>query len=341
MDDQTDSPNADALRRIIDQARTRGIDMPELFRLLHAAVELLPTGVYAKDAQGRYLYLNSAAAGLLGRAVADLIGRTDEEVLDAEVASLLRLGDRAAFAQAHALHREERLGGRDLLSSRAQVPAAASGAGLAGVWTDVSELRQMRGQVRHALGQLEQQQRQNEDLRQELKDQAVRDPLTGLYNRVHFEEQLRREIDLSLREHREFALVAVQLDNYAELLATPGKHAAERCLQALGRLMRGNTRAMDAPCRLGEDQFAVLLSGIGLATAHARMESVRRQCEAQIVMLEGQEIRFTVSMGVASFPHTSEDRESLLAAACQALVAAHQRGNNCVMLASIPFEPGN
>ncbi len=306
--------------------------------MLHAALEMLPAGVFAKDAEGRYVYANRAAAELLGHRAEAVLGRTDGELLDAQAASMLHSADRTARAQGQALRREERVSNRELIASRASVPAGPSGSGLAGAWVDVGELRQAQAQVRHALGQLELQQRQNEDLRQELKDQAVRDPLTGLYNRLHFEEQLRREIDLSLREHREFALVSVRLDGHAELVATRGKLAGERCLQALGRLMRGNTRAMDAPCRLTEDRFAVVLSGIGLATAHSRMESVRRQCEAQIVMLAGEEIRFTISMGVASFPHTSQDRESLLAAADRALAEASQRGSNCVMLASIPFD---
>jgi diguanylate cyclase (GGDEF)-like protein len=165
----------------------------------------------------------------------------------------------------------------------------------------------------------------------------VRDALTGVYNRRHFDEQLRREVDLSAREHREFALVAIQVDDHDDLVARYGQQAADRCLQALGQLLRGNTRAMDAPCRIGIDRFAVLLSGVGLATAHARMEGVRRQCEAQIVMQDGEDVRFTVSMGVASFPHTSDELTGLLRLAERALATAQQRGGNGVVLAAIPF----
>jgi diguanylate cyclase (GGDEF)-like protein len=92
--------------------------------------------------------------------------------------------------------------------------------------------------------------------------------------------------------------------------------AGQRCLlEAMGRLLRSGTRAMDASCRYDERRFAVLLSGVGLATAHARMEGLRRKCAAQIVVQEGQELGFTVSMGVASFPHTAQSQEALQAAA--------------------------
>jgi diguanylate cyclase (GGDEF)-like protein len=96
---------------------------------------------------------------------------------------------------------------------------------------------------------------------------------------------------------------------------------------------------MDASCRLAEERFAVVLSGVGLATAHARMEGVRRQCAAEIVVQGGRDLSFTVSMGVASFPHTADAQEALVAAADQALAEAERRGGNQVALASIRFEP--
>jgi GGDEF domain-containing protein len=97
---------------------------------------------------------------------------------------------------------------------------------------------------------------------------------------------------------------------------------------------------MDASCRHEERRFAVLLSGVGLATAHARMEGLRRKCATQIVVHEGQELGFTVSMGVASYPHTAATQEGLLDACEAALAEAQRRGGNHVTLAAIRFEPG-
>jgi diguanylate cyclase (GGDEF)-like protein len=102
--------------------------------------------------------------------------------------------------------------------------------------------------------------------------------------------------------------------------------------------LRGNTRAMDASCRLQKRRFGVLLSGVGLATAHSRMEGLRRQCATQIVVLDGKDMGFTVSMGVASFPHTAHTQEELMRAASAALAEAKRRGGNHVTLASIRFD---
>lgn len=339
MTDKTPvAAQADAMQLALERAHAQGWAGDDLARCVAAAMELTPCGVYVKDEQGRYVHLNAAAAALLGQPASELIGRTDEERLDADTAAVLKAGDAAAGSGRFPSQREERVAGKEVSALRLMLDLPR-GRVLCGTWVDQNELRRTQAQLRHALSQLEQHQRENEDLRLELQDQAVRDPVSGVYNVRHFEEQVRREIDLSQREHREFALVAIRIDAFEPIAASPaGAKASARILQAVGRLLRSNTRAMDAPCRLGDDRFAVVLSGIGLATAHARMESVRRQCEAQIVMVEGREVRFTVSMGVASFPHTAEGRDQLLAAAEEALSHAQARGGNCVVMASIPFE---
>jgi GGDEF domain-containing protein len=89
---------------------------------------------------------------------------------------------------------------------------------------------------------------------------------------------------------------------------------------------------------MDDRHFAVLLSGVGLATAHSRMEGLRRQCATQIVMFAGQELGFSVAMGVASFPHTDHGQDELIAACSAALAEAKRRGGNTVALASIRFE---
>ncbi|HEY1091057.1 MAG TPA: GGDEF domain-containing protein, partial [Burkholderiaceae bacterium] len=188
-----------------------------------------------------------------------------------------------------------------------------------------------------ALQQLEQQQKTIEQMRRELQQGSGRDETSGLYMRAQFDDQLLREIDLSAREHREFALVLIAMDPVAEAPANNATQARQRVLEGVGRMLRANIRAMDSACRIGEERFAVLLSGVGLATAHARMEQLRRQCTAQIVVLDGQDLGLSVSLGVASFPHTATKLEELLGASESAVLEAQKRGGNQVVLASIPF----
>lgn len=291
---------------------------------------------------GRYLLANPALAALFGRPLAELVGAADTELLDTGTAALLRAADHTALAQGSALTSEHRI---DLRGERREfnvlrVVASLDGRRvLACIWQDLGPQRQRDAQLRAALAQLEQQQAAYDQLKRELAEHSLRDQATGLNTRAHFDDQMRRELDLSTREHREFALVYMALDAPSDKVKALGARAHERICEAMGRLLRGNTRAMDASCRLDDDHFAVLLSGVGLATAHSRMEQLRRQCATQIVMLDGEELGFSVAMGVASFPHTAHGHDELVSACSAALAEARKRGGNTVALASIRFDP--
>lgn len=297
-----------------------------------------------KDASdGRYLLANAALVDLLGGGAAGIVGRSDGELLDPATAALMRAAEQTALAQPGSLasdHRIELRGERRELKVLRVVSGQGERRLICSLWQDLLPQRQRDAQLRVALDQLEQQQKANDTLRRDLADQTLRDVASGLNSRAHFDDQMRRELDLSTREHREFALVNMALDDFGPAVQALGPRAHDRICEAMGRLLRGNTRAMDASCRIDDRHFAVLLSGVGLATAHSRMEGLRRQCATQIVMLDGQELGFSVAMGVASFPHTAHGHDELIDACRAALAEAQRRGGNTVALASIRFEAG-
>jgi diguanylate cyclase (GGDEF)-like protein len=328
-------------------ARALDADGGGLAAVLLAMLDRVDVLLAIKEvASGRYLHVNAAMAALFGRPPADMLNLTDADLIDPAQAAAMRAAEQTALAHdAPALsdHKIDRDGRkREFSVTRMALPAADGGPArnVVCVWVDQTAAHQREHQLQQALAQLEQQQLAAEVLRRETQDQSLRDTTTGLYQRIHFDDQLRREVDLSSREHREFALVWIALDPLSEVVKSLGADARTRVLEALGRLLRSNTRAMDASCRLDEDRFAVLLSGVGLATAHSRMEGLRRQCATQIVVLEGRDLGFTVSMGVASFPHTAHSENDLMQASDTALREAQKRGGNHVALASIRFELG-
>ncbi len=311
-------------------------------RLLHEHCLRSAQPLSIKEApSGRYVWVNAPMAALLGRPAAQVIGRTDDELTNSAQAGLLRAADHAALASPGPTvtdHRLELPSGRRALSAmRLAVRAAGDVAPrlLATLWTDLGAQRQREAQLAAALTQIEQQQGELEALRHELDDSQVRDTTTGMHRGTLFDDMLRRELDLSSREHREFALVLVSLDSVPDEAAL-----GVRLLAALGGQLRRNTRAMDSSCQLTTARFALVLSGVGLATAHARMESLRRQCAAHIVVADGQEHRYSVSMGIASYPHTAESLAALGEAAERAMSEAVRRGGNHVALASIKFDSG-
>lgn len=302
-------------------------------------------GVAVQDAGGRYLHASPELLGWLDCSAAQVLGRSDAEVFEPSVAATLRTATATALAQPGPLaseHRFER-GGRKHEFAVWRVAVAGPGGVqvVVSVWSDLGPARDREQQLRRALEQIEHQQRAHDVLRRELAEQTRRDPASGLFTRAHFDDQLRREVDLSTREHREFALVLIELDPPPLAVQAAGASAEQAILAATGRVLRSGTRAMDASCRIDERRFAVLLSGVGLATAHSRMEGLRRRCATEIVVHEGQPLSFSVAMGVASFPHTAQTQPDLVAACEAALAEARRRGGNQVTLAAIRLDaPG-
>jgi diguanylate cyclase (GGDEF)-like protein len=312
--------------------------------LVPALIDQAQDGLVIKDAaSGQWLHVNGVMAQWLGQPALALLGRTNTETFGEAGPALLVAEQGIRGEPSMAEHKVEFGGQRREFSVLRQRLAGPEGQALiVAVWHDLGPERRREAQLRTALQQLEAQQLANEDLRkhQALAQASPRDLDTGLFNRAHFDDQLRREVDLSTREHREFSLVSIEIDPLADDLSAIGVAARLRVLEALGRLLRSNTRAMDASCRYEENRFAVLLSGVGLATAHSRMEGLRRQCATQIVMHDGREIGFSVSMGVASFPHTAQTQDDLRLACEAAVDDARRRGGNRVALASIQFQGG-
>ena len=310
--------------------------------LLLAMAERQSFGMAVKNAlTGRYSQVNATLAAMFGVPAPAWVGHTDADLFDASLASALRAADQTALARDGTLpsdHRFEWRGQRRDFTALRILSQDGATQWLVSLWVDNAPQRTREAQLRSVLQQLEQEQTANITLRREIADQGLHDVASGLYTRPHFDDQIRREVDLSVREHREFAMVHIALDAFGPLVDAAGEAGQQRIFEAMGRLLRGNTRAMDASCRTDQRHFAVLLSGVGLATAHSRMEGLRRQCATQIVALDGRELGFSVSMGVASFPHTATSQAEVVAACDAALAEAQRRGGNTVALASIRFD---
>lgn len=319
---------------------------PVLGAALLAQQERSGSLVSIKDIEsGRYVWVNAPMAELFGRPCQELIGRTDAELPTVSVWPAPRAAEQAALSQPGGLASEHHVGeGAARRHFRVlRMPLAAADESpprlLCAIWSELTEGHRREAQLKAALEQLEQEQQANRVLRRDLQDASLgaTAQARGVVQQ-DFADALRRELDLSSREQRDFALISVLIDPLVEPALTAAVAVRASITDALERQLRYNTRAMDTLCRTGGEGFAVLLSGVGLATAHSRMQQLRLQCATQIVAHEGQALGFTVSMGVASYPHTADSRDALLEAAQSALAEARRRGGNRVVLASIRFE---
>lgn len=177
----------------------------------------------------------------------------------------------------------------------------------------------------------------NMALREKLRNQALRDPLTGLYNRRYMEDCLQRFVRLADRENREISLIMVDLDHFKRLNDEHGHSFGDQVLRDAALSLTGSLRETDIVCRFGGEELVVILPDCPLERAADKAELLRLRIE-ELSSTHGADI--SASFGVASVPHTSQSVTDLLQAADQALYKAKQAGRNQVAKAPLrPYRP--
>jgi len=191
--------------------------------------------------------------------------------------------------------------------------------------------REDQSALKKANEQLQAQIKQNEALQVELREQAVRDPLTGLFNRRYLKETLEREIARAKREGLPIGIMIMDIDEFKNVNDSFGHTAGDRMLQAMGELLRANTRAEDVVCRYGGEEFVIVMPGASLGIAFERAELIRIRFDQMRVPYEGDALHATISLGVAAYPIHGTDGEDALIRADRALYQAKQAGRNRVV----------
>lgn len=174
----------------------------------------------------------------------------------------------------------------------------------------------------------------NMGLREKLRNQALRDPLTGLYNRRYMEDCLQRFVRLADRENREVSVVMVDLDHFKTLNDQHGHAFGDAVLRDTAMTIVGALRETDIVCRYGGEEMVVILPDCNLDRAADKAELLRKRIEG---LGQTHAAQISASFGVASVPYTSNGVTDLLAAADAALYRAKQAGRNQVM--SAPTRP--
>ncbi len=170
-----------------------------------------------------------------------------------------------------------------------------------------------------------------------LRNQAIRDPLTGLFNRRYMEESLEREIRRAIRHRSSVGVIMLDIDHFKQFNDTYGHTAGDSLLQALGRLLQSSIRAEDIACRYGGEEFVLVLPEASLEDTYRRAEQVRLRVRELTLEYHGQVLApVTVSAGVAAAPDHGGTVEALISAADLALYQAKAEGRDCVVAAPRP-----
>jgi len=173
-------------------------------------------------------------------------------------------------------------------------------------------------------------------LQAELKDKAVRDPLTGLYNRHYLHETLPRELARARREAYPLAMVMVDLDYFKAINDTYGHVTGDQAITQAARVLQKLARESDLVCRYGGEEFLAVLPRMALEEALQLAERWRDAIAQATLHKFGTEIRLTASFGVAVFPEHATGGEALLQCADAALYSSKGHGRNRVNA----YQPG-
>lgn len=180
----------------------------------------------------------------------------------------------------------------------------------------------------------------NLKLRESLRQAAIRDVLTGLYNRRFFDESSRRALIRALRQQAKgdyagLALMMIDVDHFKRFNDTHGHEVGDQVLREVAQVLQSQTRDSDVAARYGGEEFIIVLADITDQLAFERAEQVRQKVEKLVLHASGKDlVTVTISIGLSQFPKHGTTVDALLLAADRALYEAKSAGRNRVVVAA-------
>ncbi|HEY0666115.1 MAG TPA: diguanylate cyclase [Gallionella sp.] len=285
------------------------------------ALDHIPTYIYMKDRQRRYVYANRATLDLFGCTADELRGSDDTRFFPPETVAqiheidtrVLERGEDSAEKVVSPGEGDRRRVYWEIKTPIYQGDDKTRIWGLCGISTDITE---------------------RELLKEKLEQQAQQDYLTGLSNRRHFLEQGEVELSRTQRYGSTLSLFMIDIDHFKDINDSHGHKAGDIVLQRLSEVMRETLRTVDIIGRIGGEEFAILLPETDRQEA-AEVADRLRECVAatEVVLEAGMPLHFTISVGVTTLTEKDVNLDIMLNQADQALYRAKEGGRNRVCLA--------
>lgn len=277
--------------------------------IYHAVMETSPDSVAVTDLLGNYIFANKQTAVLHGYDSTDeFIGKSAfgffplNEVPKAAKYMGLTRADGVIRNVEFNLQRKDGSTfpaelSAALIKNEFGIPVA-----FIAVTRDITERKRVADQLHDVNEQLRLQLVEIEKLQTILHEQAIQDPLTGLYNRRFMEEALKQEFARASREYQPFSVVMLDMDNLKPLNDKHGHVVGDMALQSLSKLLKDHTRTVDIACRFGGDEFLIILHNTSEPMAVARLQEWNKRANEINIVHEGNHIQVGFSAGVASYP---------------------------------------
>jgi len=168
---------------------------------------------------------------------------------------------------------------------------------------------------------------------QKLLQLATSDPLTGLFNRGYVDDRFAIELSRAQRYGKPVTIAVIDADRFKSLNDTHGHAAGDLALRRIGAILRSSFRESDTAGRYGGEEFVVILPETDAEAAQRKLESLRQLVASTPIVLaaRGEQVRLTISVGVATFPHDGEDASELFGLADKRMFQAKRDGRNRVV----------
>lgn len=298
--------------------------------------------IFMFDPEGQYLYVNRAFAEGVDRRLDEIIHKKIWDVFPKDEADKRFATVKWVFENRETRVIEVRVPRADgdryyITTAKPVLNVEGNVASVICISKEITERKQMEEKLRQANEQLSAQLAEIESLHEILREQAIRDPLTGLYNLRFLTESMKREIARSARQNDTLSVVLMDIDHFKVFNDTYGHKAGDEILRALGKMLSIQTRAGDIACRYGGEEFMVIMPSAHKEEAFKRAEQWRESFESTQVVNKGELLSATVSAGVATFPNHGSTDDEIWRAADNALYEAKSAGRNRVIV----FKKGN
>jgi diguanylate cyclase (GGDEF)-like protein len=171
----------------------------------------------------------------------------------------------------------------------------------------------------------------------QMEQMSITDPLTKLSNRRYFDNRLNEELSRAQRNEHSLCVTMLDIDHFKKVNDTYGHAMGDTVLKGVAEIIRREARGTDLPARYGGEEFILVAPETTLDAAQVLAERLRQAVEQTEFAGEGedetQKLHVTISLGVAAFPDSASDKDSLVKRADQALYGAKEGGRNQVRLA--------
>jgi diguanylate cyclase (GGDEF)-like protein/PAS domain S-box-containing protein len=269
-----------------------------------ALFEALPVSLQVVDREGTILEVNPFHLAHMGRGrttLADYQGQNITMRTSVAASGLTQsykdVLDGVPFEKSEVFYPALSGGGKGYFNVRG-VPLKKGGEILGAIYMleDVTPLKKAKDELVLANEKLKAQMEEIQQLHADLREQVIRDPLTSLHNRRYLNETLDRELARASREMYQLGLVMIDIDNFKEINDTYGHDAGDLVLKNLALQLTRQVRTSDLVCRLGGDEFLLVLLNANAQNTLKRAEQYRKSFQESAAVFGGSEIRSTLSL---------------------------------------------